>query len=282
MPTRLSFRLLLALLAACLLSCGTGSGSGTPIPNESDTAMPRPITRRERPYRDPRTNEPELTLVLSVQANGRTRFVLGQAPMGGGEMIVVADSGGAIPVFESEQEAEAYAARVFPLDRTSVDSADAAVGAFAELLAATAPTHIDFDAVRAWTASPTTSAVGPAELAVAWEVLAGADAAPAIAPFDPMSLVGLQEDLSRAGTDSAEIATIMTGMKLSGAASEVRRRGDPTGGPSKWPAGSDEFFGDDDRARLARILAPGIANFVRRLSSEAATRDVTSTWPGPR
>jgi hypothetical protein len=240
--------------------------------------MPRPITRRERPYRDPRTNEPELTLVVSVLLENRKRFVLAQAPVGGGDLIVVADSSGAIPVFDTEHAADAYSARVFPLRPEDADSADAAVAAYAEVLAASEPTHLDLDAARAWAATPSAGDAGPVELALAWELLAGADAAPALASFDPMSMVGLQQDASRERPDSAESTTLLLGMKLNGMVAEIRRKHGADGGRSEWPVWMEEFWTSDDRARLADIIRLGVENFARRLSREAATRDVTTTW----
>lgn len=233
--------------------------------------MLRPVSRRERFYVDPATNEPELTIVVGVRIDGSDRFVLAQFPEDSGDLIIVADSARRILGFASLDEAGAYAERVF-------HDADYVPAQLLASMGANA-VRVDLDAVRGWTREPQSSSIGPVQVALAWDVLAGAGAAPARVPFDPMGMYGLTEWLSRGEIDSTSFGIATVGMKVGAFVSEARRREGPD---------SNGHFPDDEsvwsapeRAMLAELLMRGIEDFGRRLSADATRSDVKETWPSP-
>ena len=237
--------------------------------------------RRLRFYRDPDTNEPAVTLVVSLQHGNTTRFILAQSRMHGDELAVVSDSAGLIPVFGSEREARAYIANVFPLDQSGADtSADAIVAEYGKLLGSAGPLRADFDRAVAWAGNPAGRGAGPTQLAIVWELLAAADAAPPMAQFDPMGMVGLNERAQGNGADSLAARVTLVGMMLTGMVSELRRSG--AGENAGWPASTREFWTAENDALLARLIRTGIVHVTSRLSPDAARRDVTRTWPAPR
>jgi hypothetical protein len=235
--------------------------------------------RHMRFYRDPDTNEPAATLVVSLTFDGTQRFILAQAGVHEGPLTVVADSAGLIPAFDSERDARAYVARVFPLDTANADSYDAGVAAYAELLARSGPTPVDLDRALRWTEHPASRDVGPVALAMVWELLAAADAALPMGPVDPMSVAAFRDDTGSPEAAEAAAEVLTLGMTLSDIVGEAQRKGDEIDPP--WPPGIAEIWSDAENALLARVLRTGIANMVARLSPDAAKGDVTETWPIP-
>lgn len=233
--------------------------------------MLRPVSRRERFYVDPATNEPELTIVVGVRIERSDRFVLAQFPADGGDLIVVADTARRILAFTSLDEAQAYAARVFP----------GADDVHAQLLASMGvdAARVDLDGIRDWTREPQSSSIGPVQVALAWDVLAGAGAAPARVPFDPMGMYGLTEWLGRGEIDSTSFGIAMVGMKIGGFVSEARRREGPDSN-GRFPD-DESVWSAPERAMLAELLMRGVEDFGRRLSADATRSDVKETWPSP-
>jgi hypothetical protein len=265
--------ILLLSAAGCLADdpgAGDAASSTAHLSVDSLHPMLRPVSRRERFYVDPATNEAELTIVLGVRIDASDRFVLAQSPEDGGDLIIVADSARRILAFTSLDEARAYAARVFP------DAGDV----HAELLASMGvnDVRVDLDAVRGWTREPQSNAIGPFQVSLTWDVLAGAGAAPARLPFDPMGMYGLAESLGRGDIDSLSFGIATVGMKVGGFVTAARMSG---------PTSKDRFPDDEsiwsapERAMLADLLTRGIEDFGRRLSADATRSDVKETWPSP-
>lgn len=236
--------------------------------------------RRVRFYRHPDTNEPDITLVVGIRQAGSTRYVLAQTkPDDRSDLAVVSDSAGLIPVFSTERSAREYMARIFPLN-ASLDASnpDLQAAFWSDLYQKGGVPIVDLDHVLRWAGDPKPSNIGPLQLALAWEMLSAADAAPVLVPFDPMGMVGLPEK-AHSGEDSLVAQVLLAGMKLNGVVWELRRKGAPADAP--WPKDLAEFWEPADDALVARIMRVAVPHFASRLSPEAATRDVTATWPTP-
>ena len=262
------------LSAGALAACGRAERRGTVISSADSVLLPE---RRVRFYRDPDSDEAAMTLVVSLKQGGAERFILAQTGMGDGPLSVVSDSAGLIPVFASEAEARAYIARYFPLDTSGAHESDSIVAAYAEMLGKNGPIRMDFDAALAWSDDPAKRSAGPMTLAGTWELLSAADAAPPMAAYDPMYLPFVMEEVERGGADSLHSQLRLVGMLLNALLSEGRRGG----AEDSWPAQLDSIWTSRQDELLARILRTGIASVVSRLSPEAATRDVSQTWPAP-
>ena len=238
-----------------------------------DSAVPPPGFR-PRHYRNPDTKEADATHVIALRTGGADRFILHQMPLDGGEPIVVADSAGVIPVFESHEAAKAYRDRVFPLDTSDSTSHDAIVAGYQAMAAE--PLRVDLDALGDWISSGD-SPPTPAAAARIWEVLAAANAMPSMAQMDPMGLAGLTENFNRGGVDTAVYRIVKLGMIVSGLAMEgLRGRVDAT----SWPTDTVVWSGAEEDL-LRELMRRGIARLTPRLSAEAAQRDVTETWAKP-
>jgi hypothetical protein len=209
-------------------------------------------------------DEPMLTLVVELMHDARTRYILARGGLQAGPLMVVVDSAQRIPVFESEAAARAHAARHFPPWMPGVETLDeASLAEMAAMLAPPGVTRVDFDRALQWAADPASRLAGPMELALVWEMLAGADAAPAMASFDPMSLPALN-DWIRAGGPEGEMAQLaLTGMMLSGVVSQAMRRG--AADDASWPADIAEIWTAENDAALARIIRDGVSILASRL-----------------
>jgi hypothetical protein len=246
--------------AACERAPGA-SASGA----SSDPADSILIPERRVRAPDPDSDEPMVTLVVALQHEARTRFILARGGLQSAPLTVVADSAGRIPVFASEADARAYAARNFPPTMPGADSLDDSTrAALATLLAPAEVTRVDFDRALAWAANPASRGMGPYELAMVWEILSGAGAAHDMAPFDPMSMPSLNDQIRSGGQDSAMAEILMTGMILSGMVSEARRRGQEDDAP--WPPYADSVWTAANDALLARIIRAGVTNMMSRLA----------------
>ena len=276
MPRHLqhTLRILVWACAPCIAACSRAS----PRADSAEALLAKlPPTKRIEHFRRDSGGQPQLTLTIGVRAE-KTRWILSQQPMDEGEMTIVADSAGLIPVFESDSAARAYARRTFPLD--TANAGDAAAVAYARVLDQGGPMVVDLDRVRSWATNLRSPHPGPIELALTWEMLAAADAAPPIATFDAMGMGAIAQQVRGKTLDSASAQVILLGMKLNGIADEIRRK-DPNPDPP-WPTNSGAVWTPDDDALLAALLRRGIPNFTARLSEDAAQRDVTATWSRPK
>jgi hypothetical protein len=209
-------------------------------------------------------DEPMVTMVIAIRHEERERFILARGGLQSGPLLVVADATGRIPAFESEAAARAHAARHFPPWMPGAETLDeASLAEMAAMLAPPGVTRVDFDRALQWADDPASRLAGPMELALVWEMLAGADAAPAMAPFDPMSLPALN-DWIRAGGPEGEMAQLaLTGMMLSGVVSQAMRRG--AADDASWPADIAEIWTAENDAALARIIRDGVSILASRL-----------------
>jgi hypothetical protein len=242
----------------------------------SDSSAFIPATRRPRRYHD-EENYPLVVLPHAVRLDSATRWILTRSGLQSGPMLVVADANGAIPEFESLASARSYASRLLPPpDPISAD--------FELMVAGTVEAEVDLDSIIQWTGAPAARAVGPIELAEAWELLAAADALIELPPWNATGAMAIHERIGGRDADRAAEELLVSGMKLSGAVQEIRRKNpDARGVPwppeltkpttpdfTLWTAADDEL--------VARALRAGIAEFGVHLSVEAAMRDVTQTW----
>jgi hypothetical protein len=142
------------------------------------------------------------------------------------------------------------------------------------------PTLYDLDAVMAWCANPGRAGLDPFALLHAWSLLGTANAAPYPAPFDPMGMYGLHENMRSDPANREWYETILLGMKLSGIVRDAERRGGGDAAGAEWPPG-EEFWTADDFPKLAVLLKNGVTVLAARLSPEAAETDVRVGWPAP-
>jgi hypothetical protein len=226
------FSLRLSVAAVALAACRPDGESAAQAQQKStfhiDSLHPmlQPVTRQHRPYKDAKTGEPEMTAVIAIRIDRADRFILAQEPGGGGPLIVVSDSAGRIPAFNSAGAAIAYRDSVFPIVADTADPEFAALrGQMQKLVDDAGALRVDFDAALAWARAPQSDHIGPAQAELVWDVLAGAAAAPMRLQFDPMGMYGLTENQKSGSIDSTSYRIAMTGMIVGGLMSEIRRKG---------------------------------------------------------
>jgi hypothetical protein len=276
-------RLAIAAAAVVISACGRDvpvTESRVPHTYRMDSLHPmlQPVTRAHRPYLAPQTGDPERTAVMALRLDKADRFVLAQEPEDGGQLIVVADSAGRIPVFASADEARSYRARVFPADSGGDAEANSIRAQMQALLDGGGPIAVNLDAALEWADDTRSRGIGPPQAALVWDVLTGAGVAPARLQFDPMGMYALTEDFGRRDIDTTTFRIAMTGMKVGGLTSEVRRKGGGADTRSPFPEDS-VVWSEGDRSLLREILARGIGELRARLSPEAAQTNVRATWP---
>ena len=278
--------LLLSVLA--LAACTTRGDSGRrdstaasrATAGAADDSLVPAVPRRKWFYRDPESGDPAVTLVFAVQVGGRQRFVLAQLRPDRGDEVVVSDSAGRIPVFDTKDSALAYRARVFPLEVSAQDSssAESVAATYEKMLGVGGPLSFDLDAATRWAQRPEARGTDPRTLLEGWQLLAAADALPTPPQFDPMGMYALHDHVREEDRAATELA--LTGMKLSGIVLLDERARGPLTRTVSWPSDTIVWGAGDD-ARLARLMRVGVARFAARLSTDAAQRDVRATWPEP-
>lgn len=210
-------------------------------------------------------DEPMVTFVIALRLGGRVRFILARQGLQQRPLTLVANDAGGLPAFATFDQAADHAARAFPVAMPGMERLEAAErDELEKLMRPREPIAVDFDAARAWADDPASGAAGPVALAMAWEVLTAGDAAPPMAPFDPMSMPDLDDRARHEGEDGEWALTVLTGMTLSGFVSEARRRHADDDGT--WPAGVSDVWTPRHDGVLANILREGIAKLSSRLS----------------
>lgn len=186
-------------------------------------------------------------------------YVVAQAQLFGGAVTIVRAGNGRISSFRSQDEALRYSERLH-LPRNDL------AGLVTDLVDGWQTPIIDLDAALRWSERPAPGEGDPRELALAWEVLANANCAPPLMPFDPMGLYALEENRLRGAIFLEDHAVMQAGMKLSGILSEADRKGLPAG-PAAWRA-AESVWTDQDSTTISRILGRGIQTFVAQLEME--------------
>src|SRR5688572_27683725 len=213
--------------------------------------------------------EPKMSFVASCRLDGTTLFFIERFSTNFSESEVAMDDG-RIPAWPSEEAARAELARRFPLPRgkplTDHSTMAEVAAVMDDQFAPKVTLSYDLDAVQAWVRSPGPSGLTPEQALSVWELCWQVGEAPLPQRLDPMGMYAMQENIMRdpAHRDMYEI--VLLGMKLSGLvimAQEARRA-------SSWELeipDLSEFWPKTDFARLAGILANGVAGFRRRVQN---------------